>query len=114
MASALLALLLTAVPVGAPAVPPATDAASPAPQGADRAPLPRKRPVGADSCGLAQYLHLLGGPAPDGLAPPPGPDGVPWRIRVIHPQQPVTKDHLAGRLNLVLDHDGRVLRLYCG
>lgn len=114
VASAVLALLLITGPAEASAT---AGTVLPAQPRAD-AP-PTKAPpgsVGADRCGLERHMQLIGGPVPDAeaLEALRGAEGTPWRIRVIRPGEPVTMDHLAGRLNLVLDRHGRVLRLHCG
>lgn len=35
-------------------------------------------------------------------------------IRVLRPDQPVTQDHITVRVNICLDYNGKLDRIYCG
>lgn len=39
---------------------------------------------------------------------------LPERTRIIKPRQPITMDLSPGRLNIDLDQDGRIVRVWCG
>ncbi len=79
-----------------------------APGGVIRPPAAVPAP-GQDSCGAARLADLVGAPATALeerllLAP----------VRVIRPGQPVTMDYFPGRLNIGIDGNERITRLFCG
>ena len=80
----------------------------PVPLGTTAAPSATKAPQ-PDSCGAAGLQDLIGQPksALNGRDLAAG-------TRVIHPGQPVTMEYLAGRLNILIDHKGRISSLTCG
>jgi hypothetical protein len=65
-----------------------------------------------NSCKVADFDYLIGGPVPDAetLAALQGAK----RVRVIRPGQAVTMDYLPQRLNIETDDNGIVRRLRCG
>jgi hypothetical protein len=71
---------------------------------------PRVEPVvEADACGAARFAYLVGQPKSlaDRTAFPP-------RTRVILPGTAVTMDHREDRLNVLIDGNAAVERVYCG
>jgi hypothetical protein len=70
-------------------------------------PTPQSAP-GPDTCGIAQFNRLIGSDAAaiDRATLPP-------RTRIIAPDQPVTMDYSAERLNIMTDAAGRVTELRC-
>ena len=87
---------------------PASVLAACAPGGVIRPPAAVPAP-GQDGCGAARLADLVGGPATALeerllLAP----------VRVIRPGQPVTMDYFPGRLNIGIDENERITRLFCG
>lgn len=61
----------------------------------------------ADDCGASSLSDYVGQPA-EALPPRAGP------VRMIPPGSAVTMDYFAGRLNVDLDEDGTITRLWCG
>lgn len=63
----------------------------------------------ADACGAARFAYLVGQQKPvvDRTTFPEG-------TRVILPGQPVTMDFRAERLNVLIDGNAAVERVYCG
>ena len=72
------------------------------------APADSARSEGADTCGMANFRHLIGRPASeiDQASLPP-------RTRVITPDMMVTQDYVPERLNIMTGTDGRVASLRC-
>ena len=62
----------------------------------------------ADACGASGYQSLLGA----SLAAVTLPEDV--NVRVIRPGDAVTMDHREDRMNIELDDDGTITRVYCG
>ncbi|AHM03521.1 hypothetical protein roselon_01124 [Roseibacterium elongatum DSM 19469] len=63
----------------------------------------------ADTCGAAQYAHLLGQPHEEAEALTfDGP------VRIFSNSQPVTMDYLPHRINFQYDESGMIRRIYCG
>jgi hypothetical protein len=60
-----------------------------------------------DACGAAPFTARPGAPAPTLSELPPG-------ARVIAPGDAVTEDFSQTRLNIDIDHAGRILRAWCG
>ena len=65
-------------------------------------------PDAADACGAAGYQSLVGAPLAAVTLPADLND------RVIRPGEAVTLDFRPDRLNLELDADGTIVRVYCG
>tara|TARA_R110002072_G_scaffold277711_1_gene439447 strand:+ start:438 stop:740 length:303 start_codon:yes stop_codon:yes gene_type:complete len=63
----------------------------------------------ADSCGAEAREYLIGQPIGEVDL-----DTLARTIRTIRPGQPITMDHRPDRLNLDLDGDGAIVRLWCG
>ena len=68
---------------------------------------PTSVPEAPDDCGAQALQDHIGRPA-ESL---PQQEG---RVRIIPPGSAVTMDYFAGRLNVELDAQGRITRLYCG
>lgn len=66
-------------------------------------------PLADDTCGMAAAAGLIG---QDQSAMGSIRRSGPWRV--IHPNQPVTMDFSAERLNVYIDQAGRIGRLSCG
>lgn len=64
---------------------------------------------GADSCGAQAREYLLGQPVSEVDL-----DSLARTVRPISPGQPVTMDHRPDRINLDLDGDGVIVRIWCG
>jgi hypothetical protein len=64
---------------------------------------------GADSCGAGARAYLIGQPIGEVDQP-----SLARTVRAIHPGQPVTQDYSPFRLNLDLDGDGVIVRVWCG
>jgi|TARA_R110000868_G_scaffold224338_6_gene476314 hypothetical protein len=64
---------------------------------------------GADSCGAEARGYLIGQPASEVDL-----ESLARTVRVINPGQPITMDHSPFRLNLDLDGDGVIVRVWCG
>ncbi|WP_370338904.1 I78 family peptidase inhibitor [Parvularcula marina] len=62
----------------------------------------------ADECGAADYKSLVGSPIAAVTLP------ADLNARIIHPGDMVTKDYRLDRLNIDVDEDGNVTRVYCG
>jgi len=62
-----------------------------------------------DPCGAAALQHLVGQPAAE-AEDLTAQDGV----RVFGPDQAVTMDYREGRLNVELDGEDRIVRIFCG
>ncbi len=62
-----------------------------------------------DTCGAAGLQHLVGQPAAEaeGVSAPDG-------VRIFGPDQAVTMDYRERRLNIELDGNDRILRVFCG
>lgn len=61
-----------------------------------------------DTCGASRFRHLIGAPADQidrSMLPP--------RTRIISPDDMITMDFSAGRLNIRVGADGRVTALEC-
>ena len=69
---------------------------------------PRVRPPEMSTCGAVDLQNLVGRPVSTLERT------IVERARVIRPGQAVTMDFNAARLNLELDAEDRVLRLWCG
>jgi len=69
---------------------------------------PAPEPPQRDTCGIAQFAHLIGTPAAniDRATLPP-------RTRIITPDMAVTMDYVEERLNIMVGTDGRVGSLRC-
>ena len=67
---------------------------------------PRQR---AESCGAADYRHLVGQPRSAVQGVPLPPD-----VRLIGPDTAVTMDHAPGRLNIRYDASGIIREVSCG
>ena len=65
--------------------------------------------VAEDTCGAARFTFLVGEPqsALEGV-------GFPAETRIIPPDTVVTQDFRADRLNVVIDGNAEVERVYCG
>lgn len=61
-----------------------------------------------DTCGAAALQSLVGQDRSALAGMEPGP-----KLRILEPGSVVTMDFRADRLNIELDEDGRVVRLYC-
>lgn len=61
-----------------------------------------------DTCGIARFAHLIGSPA-DAI----DRAALPARTRIIAPNQPVTMDYSAERLNIMTDAAGRIVEMRC-
>lgn len=64
---------------------------------------------GADTCGARAREYLIGQPVREVDL-----DSLARLVRPIAPGQPVTMDHRPDRLNLDLDGDGVIVRIWCG
>lgn len=76
----------------------------------DTAVLPAPGPAGADTCGAAQFGTLIGQPVGNG-----GPfldSGKTYRV--IYPDDAVTTDFSAERLNVKVDGSGVIQSINCG
>jgi|TARA_R110000744_G_scaffold77899_4_gene153676 hypothetical protein len=62
-----------------------------------------------DSCGAGARDYLIGQSLGEVDL-----DSLARLVRPIHPGQPVTMDHRPDRLNLDLDGDGVIVRIWCG
>lgn len=65
-------------------------------------------------CDAAAVQHLVGrgvGKAPNSLLKQLSGAS---EIRLIRPGQPITMDYSTGRLNIEIDTENRITRLYCG
>ncbi|MBL8531733.1 MAG: hypothetical protein JNK94_08365 [Hyphomonadaceae bacterium] len=71
-------------------------------------PPPEPAPPQEDTCGLARFAYLVGARAAE-----VNRDDLPPRARIIHPNQAVTMDFSADRLNLIVDAEGRVSEMRC-
>lgn len=71
-------------------------------------PPPVPAPPQPDTCGIARFAHMIGAQADDinRAALPPG-------ARILAPNQAVTMDYSAQRLNLMTDAQGRIVELRC-
>ncbi len=63
----------------------------------------------ADTCGLAQYVALVGKPATDPAVPTAGPS-----VRHIKPDSQVTMDFSPARLNIDINAEGVITGFRCG
>ena len=72
-------------------------------------PAPPPPDVAADSCDHAPFDALIGQPrnALEGM-------DMPERTRIISPHDMITEDFRPDRLNISLDKDGRISRVWCG
>ena len=75
------------------------------------ADLPAKMPeLGVeDACTASAQQHLVGRDESVLAAVT-----FPAPVRIIHPNQPVTMDVVPTRLNILVDGNGRITRIYCG
>tara|TARA_R110000868_G_scaffold26347_4_gene101540 strand:+ start:16746 stop:17063 length:318 start_codon:yes stop_codon:yes gene_type:complete len=62
-----------------------------------------------DACGAQAREYLLGQPVSEVDL-----ESLARVVRTINPGQPVTMDYLADRVNLDLDGDGVIVRIWCG
>ncbi|WP_417491976.1 I78 family peptidase inhibitor [Maricaulis sp.] len=62
-----------------------------------------------DPCGAVAREYLIGQPVSEVDL-----ESLARLVRPIHPGQPVTMDYRGERLNLDLDGDGVIVRLWCG
>ena len=62
-----------------------------------------------DACTAANLQHLVGAPATAADA-----ISAPSDMRIIRPGQAVTMDFRADRLNIELDEDDQISRIFCG
>ncbi len=78
--------------------------------GAGETSVPAALPEGeADTCGASEFAAAIGTAQADhDFADPDRP------LRIIPPMSAITMDHNPSRLNVDLDEDGKVLRLWCG
>jgi hypothetical protein len=74
---------------------------------ATTAPLTAAEATAQDTCGASQYASLVG----SNFAAVTLPAGA--NIRIIQPNQPVTQDFSAERLNIVTDANGIITSLEC-
>ena len=66
-------------------------------------------PAHLRSCGGDHVFGLIGQPITE------LPEAGKWgTLRVIGPGQPVTEDYSETRLNVEIDHDGRITGIWCG
>jgi hypothetical protein len=65
--------------------------------------------AGWDSCGAGRLGGYVGR-EPDTL----DPQYLPLTVRIIGPDDPVTEDYSATRLNVDLDRQGLIRRFWCG
>jgi hypothetical protein len=70
-------------------------------------PMPAAEATAQDTCGAAQYRSLIG----SNFAAVTLSAGA--NIRIIQPNQPVTQDFSAERLNIVTDANGIIMSLEC-
>ncbi|QGX99606.1 hypothetical protein EI983_15565 [Roseovarius faecimaris] len=70
---------------------------------------PAPAPDPDDSCGKAMFADLVGEPAANHSF-----DAAPGDVRVIYPGQAVTMDHRPDRLNVDVNRNGDIGRLWCG
>lgn len=61
------------------------------------------------ACPAPDLTYLIG--QPEDAATGISHDGV---IRIIQPGMAITEDYSPSRLNIEIDEDGRIARLYCG
>jgi len=66
-------------------------------------------PSADDPCGAARFGHLVGSSG-DKVSESMFPQG----SRVLRPGMVMTMDYRGDRLNVVIDDDGKVDRVYCG
>ena len=66
-------------------------------------------PPGDDTCGATDAAVFVGSPLPDGAF-----DEREEAVRILPPGSVVTMDFRAERLNVELDANDRVIRVYCG
>lgn len=82
----------------------------PAPEAEPAAQMPAnaEEATAQDTCGAAQYEHLIGQPASsvDQASLPPG-------TRIITPETMVTQDFSPQRLNIMTGTDGRISSMRC-
>ena len=72
--------------------------------------VPAAAPEGkADTCGASEFAAAIGTAHADHDFADPGRP-----LRIIPPMSAITMDHNPSRLNVDLDEDGKVLRLWCG
>lgn len=64
---------------------------------------------GAQGCGAEALGHLVGQPVDDVDL-----DAPDRRVRILPPRSAMTMDYHAGRLNVDLDGQRRITRLWCG
>ncbi|SFO93257.1 I78 family peptidase inhibitor [Tranquillimonas alkanivorans] len=65
-------------------------------------------PTGEGSCGADGYGSLVGAQLAAVTMP------ADLNARIIGPDTMVTQDYQPGRLNIVVDEDGYITRVYCG
>ena len=70
---------------------------------------PPEPPLLVEPCGAMPLLALIGQPV---TALPT--TGLPPAVRIIRPGDPVTEDYSETRLNVELDGQDRITRVYCG
>lgn len=72
-------------------------------------PVAEQPPVSADTCGIAERMAFVGQPVAALLAA-----GLAGGARIIRPGDAVTEDYSDTRLNVDLDADDHITRLWCG
>ncbi|MGD9980052.1 MAG: I78 family peptidase inhibitor [Hyphomonadaceae bacterium] len=80
---------------------------TPEPAAETAAPLTAAEATAQDACGASQYRAMIG----TNIAAATFPAGA--NIRIIQPNQPVTQDFSAERLNVITDANGVITSLEC-
>ncbi len=86
---------------------PATSEAPPADVATTTAPTTPAEATAQDTCGASQYRAMIG----TNIAAASFPSG--GNIRIVMPDQPVTQDFSAQRLNVITDTNGVITSLEC-
>jgi hypothetical protein len=75
-------------------------------------PAPRDE---ADACGKARYMDLIGEPERNhSFESAAAPDDGVVLVRIIYPDTAITQDYRPERLNVDVNIDGDIARLWCG
>lgn len=67
-----------------------------------------------DACGKSRYMDLIGEPERNHSFEPLTPDANISLVRIIYPNSAVTQDYRPERLNVDVNVDGDIARLWCG
>ncbi|MFK7940553.1 MAG: I78 family peptidase inhibitor [Roseovarius sp.] len=67
-----------------------------------------------DSCGKARYVDLIGEPERNHTFESITPDDGAVLVRIVYPDSAITQDYRAERLNVDVNIDGDIARLWCG